>query len=129
MVDLEEEYFPEEIAKLEADVAEGGLGLIVVGDWYNVDTMVKMRFFDDNTRSWWTPITGAGAGLLLLGQQNCMQVMTCLLSDSTWRVDVPETGDLGFLLFCEVHKGSAFANAQRRAPVALVQWTCRAAGT
>ena len=60
MVDLEEEYFPEEVVKLEADVAEGGLGLIVVGDWYNVDTMVKMRFFDDNTRSWWTPITGEG---------------------------------------------------------------------
>lgn len=58
MVDLEEEYYPEEIAKLEADVA-AGLGLIVFGEWYNVDTMVKMRFFDDNTRSWWTPITGA----------------------------------------------------------------------
>ncbi|EIE27171.1 subtilisin-like protein [Coccomyxa subellipsoidea C-169] len=57
MVDLEEEYYPEEIAKLEADV-EAGLGLIVFGEWYNVDTMVKMRFFDDNTRSWWTPITG-----------------------------------------------------------------------
>lgn len=58
MVDLEEEYYPEEIAKLERDV-EAGLGLMVFGEWYNVDTMVKMRFFDDNTRSWWTPITGA----------------------------------------------------------------------
>ena len=58
MVDLEEEYYPEEVAKLEQDVREGGLGLIVSGDWYNVDTMVKMRFFDDNTRSWWTPVTG-----------------------------------------------------------------------
>ena len=57
MVDLEEEYYPEEIAKLERDV-EAGLGLIVFGEWYNVDTMVKMRFFDDNTRSWWTPVTG-----------------------------------------------------------------------
>ncbi len=57
MVDLEEEYYPEEIAKLEKDV-EAGLGVIVFGEWYNVDTMVKMRFFDDNTRSWWTPITG-----------------------------------------------------------------------
>ena len=57
MVDLEEEYYPEEIAKLEQDVKEG-LGLIVFAEWYNVDTMVKMRFFDDNTRSWWTPVTG-----------------------------------------------------------------------
>jgi membrane-bound transcription factor site-1 protease len=34
------------------------LGLAVFAEWYNVDTMVKMRFFDDNTRSWWTPVTG-----------------------------------------------------------------------
>ena len=61
MVDLEEEYYPEEIAKLEQDVKEG-LGLIVFADWYNVDTMVKMRFFDDNTRSWWTPVTGNSRG-------------------------------------------------------------------
>ena len=60
MVDLEEEYYPEEIAKLEQDVKEG-LGLIVFAEWYNVDTMVKMRFFDDNTRSWWTPVTGNAA--------------------------------------------------------------------
>jgi hypothetical protein len=58
MVDMEEEYYPEEIAKLEKDV-EAGLGLIVFGEWFNVDTMVKMKFYDDNTRSWWSPITGA----------------------------------------------------------------------
>ena len=57
MVDMEEEYYPEEIAKLEQDVKDG-LGLIVFAEWYNVDTMVKMKFFDDNTRSWWTPVTG-----------------------------------------------------------------------
>ncbi|CAL8462817.1 g2351 [Coccomyxa elongata] len=66
MVDLEEEYYPEEIAKLEKDV-EAGLGVIVFGEWYNVDTMVKMRFFDDNTRSWWTPITG-GANVPALNE-------------------------------------------------------------
>ncbi|KAG5403432.1 hypothetical protein IGI04_009551 [Brassica rapa subsp. trilocularis] len=58
MVDLEDEYFPEEIEKLRYDVINTGLGLIVFAEWYNVDTMVKMRFFDDNTRSWWTPVTG-----------------------------------------------------------------------
>ena len=59
IVDPEEENYPEEITKLADDVAVKGMGLIVVGEWYNVDTMVKMRFFDDNTRSWWTPATGA----------------------------------------------------------------------
>ncbi|CAL0331034.1 unnamed protein product [Lupinus luteus] len=58
MVDLEDEYFPEEIEKLRDDVINTGLGLAVFAEWYNVDTMVKMRFFDDNTRSWWTPVTG-----------------------------------------------------------------------
>ncbi|XP_078169721.1 SITE-1 protease [Carex rostrata] len=58
MVDLEEEYFPEEIAKLRDDVVNKGLGLAVFAEWYHTDTMVKMTFFDENTRSWWTPITG-----------------------------------------------------------------------
>ncbi|XXG55876.1 hypothetical protein AAC387_Pa03g3436 [Persea americana] len=58
MVDLEDEYFAEEIEKLRDDVVNHGLGLAVFADWYNVDTMVKLRFFDDNTRSWWTPVTG-----------------------------------------------------------------------
>ncbi|KAI3883967.1 hypothetical protein MKX03_028603 [Papaver bracteatum] len=58
MVDLEDEYFEEEIEKLKDDVTNTGLGLAVFAEWYNVETMVKMRFFDDNTRSWWTPVTG-----------------------------------------------------------------------
>lgn len=67
MVDLEEEYFTEEIEKLRDDVVNRGLGLVVFADWYNVDSMVKMRFFDDNTRSWWTPITG-GANIPALNE-------------------------------------------------------------
>ncbi|KAG0631776.1 hypothetical protein M758_1G278300 [Ceratodon purpureus] len=58
MVDLEDEYYSEEIEKLQDDVKMKGLGLIVFADWYHVETMVKMKFFDDNTRSWWTPATG-----------------------------------------------------------------------
>ncbi|KAF9615388.1 hypothetical protein IFM89_023039 [Coptis chinensis] len=58
MVDLEDEYHEEEIEKLKDDVINNGLGLAVFGEWYNMDTMVKMRFYDDNTRSWWTPVTG-----------------------------------------------------------------------
>ncbi|KAG8376026.1 hypothetical protein BUALT_Bualt09G0020100 [Buddleja alternifolia] len=58
LVDLEDEYFPEEIKKLKDDVINTGLGLAVFAEWYNVDSMLKMKFFDDNTRSWWTPVTG-----------------------------------------------------------------------
>nr|AUS89414.1 SITE-1 protease [Sesuvium portulacastrum] len=58
LVDLEDEFFEEEINKLKEDVLNTGLGLAVFAEWYNVDTIVKMRFFDDNTRSWWSPVTG-----------------------------------------------------------------------
>ncbi|KAF6135723.1 hypothetical protein GIB67_028579 [Kingdonia uniflora] len=57
MVDLKDEYFQEEIEKLIDDILNAGLGVVEFAEWYNVDTMVKMRFYDDNTRSWWTPIT------------------------------------------------------------------------
>ena len=65
IVDSEEEFYAEEISKLRTDVEQEGLGLIVFGEWYNVDTMIKMKFFDDNTRSWWTPVTGATAAVAL----------------------------------------------------------------
>ncbi|CAL5360563.1 unnamed protein product [Camellia sinensis] len=58
LVDLKDEYFAEEIKKLRDDVINTGIGLVVFAEWYNVDTMVKLRFFDDNTWSWWTPVTG-----------------------------------------------------------------------
>ncbi|KAF6140685.1 hypothetical protein GIB67_013978 [Kingdonia uniflora] len=52
MVGLEDEYFEEEIKKLRDDILNAGLGLVVFTKWYIVDTMVKMAFYDDNTRSW-----------------------------------------------------------------------------
>lgn len=78
MVDSEEEYYPEEISKLKDDVEKEGLGLIVFGEWYNVDTMVKMKFFDDNTRSWWTPVTGMNT-LHSVCICNCVCVYSCAL--------------------------------------------------
>jgi len=58
VVDPEDEYYPEEIQKIGDDVRSRGLSLIVFSEWYHVDSMVGMRFFDDNTRSWWSPATG-----------------------------------------------------------------------
>ena len=80
IVDPEEEFYPEEVAKLADDVRRRGLGLLVFGEWYNTDVQAKMRFFDDNTRSWWTPITGgerrpgaAGGTLCILMYRSAMQ--------------------------------------------------------
>ena len=58
VVDPEEEWHEAEVEKLAADVKKRGLGLVVVGEWFNTATMASLRFYDDNTRSWWTPVTG-----------------------------------------------------------------------
>ncbi|XP_073838104.1 membrane-bound transcription factor site-1 protease-like [Musca autumnalis] len=58
IVDPEEEFFDEEIQKLQTDVYEHGLGVIIFADWYNTTVMRKMKFFDENTREWWMPDTG-----------------------------------------------------------------------
>ena len=41
VVDAEEEYFTEEIAKLKRDV-DAGLSVVVFGEWYNVSVMKKV---------------------------------------------------------------------------------------
>ena len=60
LVDSEEEYFADEISKLKQDVAEKGLSVLVVADWFNVPVMRKIKFYDENTRQWWMPDTGGG---------------------------------------------------------------------
>ncbi|ELK31434.1 Membrane-bound transcription factor site-1 protease [Myotis davidii] len=66
MVDSEEEYFPEEVAKLRRDV-DNGLSIIVFSDWYNTSVMRKVKFYDENTRQWWMPDTG-GANIPALNE-------------------------------------------------------------
>eukprot|EP00008_Paramoeba_atlantica_P013188 CAMPEP_0201477864 /NCGR_PEP_ID=MMETSP0151_2-20130828/2812_1 /ASSEMBLY_ACC=CAM_ASM_000257 /TAXON_ID=200890 /ORGANISM="Paramoeba atlantica, Strain 621/1 / CCAP 1560/9" /LENGTH=858 /DNA_ID=CAMNT_0047858729 /DNA_START=531 /DNA_END=3107 /DNA_ORIENTATION=- len=58
LVDPEEEYHEEEETKLFEDVTEKGLSLVVFADWYDLDVMAKINFFDENTRQWWEPVTG-----------------------------------------------------------------------
>ena len=57
-MDPEDEYFPEEITKLERDVREKGLSIIVFGEWFSEAAIKSTRFYDDNTRSWWDAVTG-----------------------------------------------------------------------
>ena len=33
-------------------------GLLVFADWYHLESIQKLRFYDDNTRSWWEAATG-----------------------------------------------------------------------
>lgn len=48
----------QEITAVSEAVKKHGMNLVVFGEWYNLDSMSQMKFFDDNTRSWWTPATG-----------------------------------------------------------------------
>ncbi|XP_002164301.2 membrane-bound transcription factor site-1 protease isoform X1 [Hydra vulgaris] len=67
IIDPEEEYFDEEIVKLTKDIFHNKLSVIVVGEWYNVKVMDKIQFYDENTRQWWTPVTG-GANIPALNE-------------------------------------------------------------
>ena len=62
LIDSEEEYFPDEIAKLHKDVKQHGLSVVVFADWYDREVIKSVSFFDENTRDWWDASTG-GANL------------------------------------------------------------------
>ena len=43
---------------LGKDVFFRNLSIIVIADWYNLPSLRKLKFFDENTRQWWDPLTG-----------------------------------------------------------------------
>lgn len=60
VIDAEDYFATAEVAAITAAVHDGGLALIVVAEWYSRPLMRDVRFEDDNTRSWWTPVIGGG---------------------------------------------------------------------
>ncbi|KAH8329639.1 hypothetical protein KR074_005924 [Drosophila pseudoananassae] len=58
IVDPEREFEDAEIVALKDNVYRKGLGVVIFADWYNTTVMKKIKFFDENTRQWWTPDTG-----------------------------------------------------------------------
>ncbi|CAD5113191.1 DgyrCDS2379 [Dimorphilus gyrociliatus] len=58
LVDIEEEFWSEEVIKLRDDVVNKGLSVLIIADWYNTTVMKKVKFFDENTQQWWLPVTG-----------------------------------------------------------------------
>lgn len=67
IVDPEEDFFVDEIAKLQSDILNKDLSLVIMADWYDSELTNNLRFFDENTRSWWTPVTG-GANVPALNE-------------------------------------------------------------
>jgi membrane-bound transcription factor site-1 protease len=58
IVDTEDYFHEEEYQKLYDDVVNNGLSLFVAADWYDLEVMNQINFFDENTRQWWEPVTG-----------------------------------------------------------------------
>eukprot|EP00475_Leptophrys_vorax_P037697 TRINITY_DN6531_c0_g1_i3.p1 TRINITY_DN6531_c0_g1~~TRINITY_DN6531_c0_g1_i3.p1 ORF type:complete len:542 (+),score=158.69 TRINITY_DN6531_c0_g1_i3:237-1628(+) len=67
IVDTEDEFFEDELLKIEDDVKEHGTSLVVIADWYNIDKMKSLDFDDQNTKTSWTPQTG-GANVPALNE-------------------------------------------------------------
>ena len=57
-MDSEEEFHKDEIEKLYSDITTKGLSLIIFADWYNTSVIKAAKFFDENTKKLWTPVTG-----------------------------------------------------------------------
>ncbi|CDS43691.1 membrane bound transcription factor site 1 [Echinococcus multilocularis] len=58
IVDPEEEFWPEEVSKLQADVYQRGLSLLVFAGWFNTSVQAALKFYDLNNRRLWVPVTG-----------------------------------------------------------------------
>ena len=58
IIDPEELFHKTEIDAIQTYVSEKGLSLVIFADWYNTSVIANAKFYDENTRKWWTPITG-----------------------------------------------------------------------
>jgi len=93
IVDSEEEFSATEIAKLERDIKEFGLSLVVFADWYNASVVKWAKFFDDNSQQWWLPNTG-GANVPALNE--LLEPYAIAFGDTVYEGDFQIGEHLGF---------------------------------
>ena len=56
--DVEENIAAVEMDKVQIDIREKGLSVLIAADWYDEMSLLSSDFYDDNTHSTWFPITG-----------------------------------------------------------------------
>lgn len=78
LIDSEDFFSSREVDTLRKFVLHDGMALIVAAEWYNRDVMNALRFEDDNTRSWWTPVIGGGNAPAL---NEALEAFGCALGD------------------------------------------------
>lgn len=60
LVDSEDYFSLNDTILIQRLVEDFGTSLVVAAEWYNTDVMGAIRFEDDNTRSWWSPVISGG---------------------------------------------------------------------
>lgn len=60
LLDSEDYFSANDTALIEDLVKDHGVSLVIAAEWYNTDVMGAIRFEDDNTRSWWSPVISGG---------------------------------------------------------------------
>ncbi|XRB20494.1 membrane-bound transcription factor site-1 protease [Pseudoscourfieldia marina] len=125
LADTEEEFYPEEVEKLRRDVVEDKLDLIVLAEWFNVEQMRRLRFYDDNTRSWWTPPVGGGnvPALNDLLAPHGIALSDHVVHGSNWQ---PDGYNGGRFCFCS---GSALLKFPKHGTVHTIANVATKAGT
>ena len=58
IIDTEEGIEDSEIIKVENDIWNNGLSILILAEWFDELKILKSQFNDENTRSRWYPITG-----------------------------------------------------------------------
>ena len=58
VADIEDVVAEDEVLKIERDVRDVGLSVLVVADWFDEISLLNSPFYDDNTHSTWYPVTG-----------------------------------------------------------------------
>uniref|UniRef100_A0A7S0J759 Subtilisin n=1 Tax=Calcidiscus leptoporus TaxID=127549 RepID=A0A7S0J759_9EUKA len=70
LLDPEEHFLPREVAKLQRDVSQRGLGLVVAADWFDAQIMKTLDYRDDATRQ--MKVCGSG-GANVVGLNRLLQ--------------------------------------------------------
>ena len=81
IVDSEDYFYENEIKKIQIDVDQKGLNLIIFADWYNAAIIKHAKFYDENIKQW-VLLQGGGANVPALNK--LLASWDIVLGDKVW---------------------------------------------